>query len=304
MRSSVNKIAKEICLKRFFYAFILDENIYCKTTNFYLLFLYSSMNYLKTWFVLSLVFASIFLLTGCQAPAPQEANEQQDKEVVVQADTEEANEQDEVNEEENGDEIQENDTEQNNDTQEDEDSDIKEQIKQRNEARDSESADAVVVDVANSTLAWESYKVIGSSHNGTVDIKSASVQRDEAGNLVSATAIIDMPTLESELGDNLDGHLKNEDFFAVETFPEARIDVTSFAYTDEDITATADLTIKGITHEITFPVEEKEGKTMASFTIDRTKWDITYGSNNFFDNLGDKAIKDDIEFDVTLAYSA
>jgi hypothetical protein len=41
-------------------------------------------------------------------------------------------------------------------------------------------------------------------------------------------------------------------------------------------------------------------KATAKITIDRTKWDIKYGSDKFFEDLADKAIKDEIEFDVTV----
>ncbi|MFN4197892.1 MAG: YceI family protein, partial [Flavobacterium sp.] len=39
-----------------------------------------------------------------------------------------------------------------------------------------------------------------------------------------------------------------------------------------------------------------------SFKVDRTKYDIKYGSGSFFDNLGDKAIYDDFELTVVLFY--
>jgi hypothetical protein len=45
-------------------------------------------------------------------------------------------------------------------------------------------------------------------------------------------------------------------------------------------------------------VENEEA--MTKLVIDRSKYDIRYGSNSFFDNLGDKAIYDEFEIDVTL----
>ena len=69
--------------------------------------------------------------------------------------------------------------------------------------------------------------------------------------------------------------------------------------------ALANLTIKGITNEIKIPVTLKKnsnGKYVAEskFNVDRTKWDVRFGSDSFFDNLGDKAIKNDIEFAVVV----
>jgi len=43
---------------------------------------------------------------------------------------------------------------------------------------------------------------------------------------------------------------------------------------------------------------------MPTLTIDRSKYDVRFGSNSFFDNLGDKAISNDITFVVTLKGSA
>jgi hypothetical protein len=61
------------------------------------------------------------------------------------------------------------------------------------------------------------------------------------------------------------------------------------------------LTIKGKTNEISFPAKMSmaNGTVKANGTakIDRTKWDIRYGSGQFFDGLGDKMIYD--EFEIT-----
>ncbi|MEJ6792164.1 MAG: YceI family protein, partial [Lacinutrix sp.] len=38
--------------------------------------------------------------------------------------------------------------------------------------------------------------------------------------------------------------------------------------------------------------------TSDSFTIERTKWSINYGSKSIFDNLGDKFINDDMELKI------
>lgn len=66
----------------------------------------------------------------------------------------------------------------------------------------------------------------------------------------------------------------------------------------------ADLTIKEITNRITFSThltaKQNSFLATANIKIDRTKWDIKYGSGSFFENLGDRMILDDIEFDIFL----
>ena len=71
------------------------------------------------------------------------------------------------------------------------------------------------------------------------------------------------------------------------------------------VSIAADLTIKGITKEITFPafvVIKKTGEVVAnaSFDIDRTAFDIKYGSKSFFEGIGDKAIDDKFNVKVRI----
>jgi len=163
-----------------------------------------------------------------------------------------------------------------------------------------------VFDVEKSTLNWEAGKIIpGGDHNGTVAIKSGTSTYVNSM-LDTATAVLDMTTIVSD-SSGLDGHLKNEDFFDVENHPEATIVITSTeTVSDEEngdyVMATADLTIKDITNEVTFPIYSEEYYDVANITIDRTLWDIRYGSNKFFDDLKDNAIKDEIEFEVNIVY--
>jgi polyisoprenoid-binding protein YceI len=67
------------------------------------------------------------------------------------------------------------------------------------------------------------------------------------------------------------------------------------------------LTIKGKTNPVTFEAEvnEKGGKgtAKATVTVDRTKYDIRYGSKSFFDNLGDKFIYDEFTLELNLEFS-
>ena len=61
-------------------------------------------------------------------------------------------------------------------------------------------------------------------------------------------------------------------------------------------TVSGDLTIKSHTEKITFDIVVSGDHATANLKIDRTKFDIKYGSASFFDGLKDKAIYD--EFDV------
>ncbi len=174
--------------------------------------------------------------------------------------------------------------------------------------------DSYNVSTKESKLEWFAEKVTG-KHNGVVNIKSGSLTMAE-GVLKKGDFLIDMPTIEAtdltgEYKQKLDGHLKSADFFDVEKFNTAKIVIKNANLLDKakgTYNVTGDLTIKGITHEITFPATLKvSGGNVtgnAEFSINRTKWDIKYGSANFFESLGDKAIYDDIKFKVALVAKA
>lgn len=169
--------------------------------------------------------------------------------------------------------------------------------------------DNVRVSASNSTIKWTGSK-IASSHEGNVNI-AKGVLAIEHGNLVGGEFSIDMNSiictdLKADKGGNkIVKHLKNEDFFNVEEFPLAIIRIVRAEKGEGNMYAIlAELTIKGITNPIKFQanvdVNGKNFQATANMKIDRTKWGVKYGSGSFFDNLGDKAILDKIEFDIFL----
>ena len=91
-------------------------------------------------------------------------------------------------------------------------------------------------------------------------------------------------------------HMKSEDFFNISKHPTAKMEVISI----KNNKAKAKLTIKGLTREVTFPIREVSGKIVGKLIFDRTKFGMIYGSGNFFKNLGDKVIKDEVEISFTL----
>ncbi len=171
------------------------------------------------------------------------------------------------------------------------------------------NADVVTykADVSASVISWKAYKVTG-EHAGTVPLKSGSVEYTD-GKLSGGSFEIDMANLtvtdlEGEWKTKLEGHLKSADFFGVEKHPTAKFVITQVVSrgTPGDYKIVGDLTIKEKTNEIRFlaKVSEDGDKITATgeTTIDRSKYDVRYGSGSFFDNLGDKTIYD--EFDLTI----
>lgn len=174
------------------------------------------------------------------------------------------------------------------------------------------TAGTYAINTEDSRLSWTGQKVIGDAHTGIVMLKSGELMMDEEGKLAGGMFTIDMTTISStDLSGgpkaSLDGHLKGQDFFDTETYPEAMLKITSAEMVDDPTAThqiTADLTIKGVTEAIVFPATIAETDAaitgQALMTLDRTKWNITYGSGNFFKELGDKAIEDDMTFEVSI----
>ena len=103
--------------------------------------------------------------------------------------------------------------------------------------------------------------------------------------------------------EKLEGHLKANDFFGTEKYATAALDFKKVTPKGKGTyTVVADLTIKGITNPITFDLAVTADKATTSFKVDRTKYDIKYGSGSFFDNLGDKVISDEFDLTVNLQF--
>ena len=124
--------------------------------------------------------------------------------------------------------------------------------------------------------------------------------------LVGGNFVVDMTTIQvtdlkaGKGKEKLEGHLKSTDFFGVEEHPTAKLTVKRAARTGNTYTVTADLTVKNITNPITFDITRDGSQMTANVTIDRSKFDVRYGSGSFFDNLGDKTIYDDFDLTVNL----
>lgn len=168
---------------------------------------------------------------------------------------------------------------------------------------------SVGVDTEASQVTWKGYKVTG-GHEGTIDVKQGNLEFTD-GVLSGGDFSINMASLKATdvsggTAAKLEGHLKSGDFFGVEKFPTASFVITKVVSrgTPGDYRVTGDLTIKESTETIRFntKVTEEMGKytAKADLTIDRTDFDVRYGSGSFIDNLGDKTIYDEFDLGITL----
>lgn len=170
-----------------------------------------------------------------------------------------------------------------------------------------------LIDKKESVVTWKGSMAVvnelfGSrGHTGFVSISKGELMIKK-NKLVGGKVEVDMNSIADEkhgTENNLVDHLKSPDFFDVKKFPIATFAITKVASANgENVKVTGNLTIKGITHAVTFPakIEIKGGIVNANgkVIIDRTQWDVRYKSGKFYDNLADEAISDSIEFDMKI----
>jgi len=166
------------------------------------------------------------------------------------------------------------------------------------------------VNTSKSTIHWfGEYAFYFGGHDGKINLKEGHfIKTNET--ITGGRFVIDMTTIKSldmdkqDARQDLDNHLKNEDFFEVNTYPTAKLEFTRVKYESKNqLNISADLTIKDITKPITFYAEvdyEKEQLT-TKFKIDRTLWGIMYNSKELEGKLKDGLISDAIGFEVSLS---
>ena len=161
-----------------------------------------------------------------------------------------------------------------------------------------------------SELKWIGKELSTDTHTGTLVLKNGKIDVN-ANEVIHGEVEIDMTTItvtdmQGKWGKKLEGHLKSPDFFDVEKYSSAFITFQSDEnpIKNNQINLTGELTIKDITHPISFTAELLQKKptlkVKASMSFDRSEYDVRFRSGKFFENLGDKLILDDIEVDVLL----
>lgn len=162
------------------------------------------------------------------------------------------------------------------------------------------------IDLAKSKIVWTGKKITG-QHQGTINFKEGYlVFKDNKVAGGNFTADMTSLTNTDQTGGSkakLEGHLKSDDFFGVYNFKTSSLVFKSIGNKGNNIYfITADLTIKGITDTVQFELLVKDNTATAKVSIDRTKYDIKYGSGSFFEDLGDKTIYNDFDLDVNLVF--
>ncbi len=166
------------------------------------------------------------------------------------------------------------------------------------------------VDPATTVVRWEGKKIlVPTKHTGLIAVQKGEF-KIEKGMVKSGSVTLNMKSItnddqQGDMREKLEGHLKSADFFDVEKFPTAVLSIKSSKVLEgNEIQMTGKLTIKGVEKPVEFKttasIENGTLKAHATLEIDRTLWNIRYGSGKFFEDLGDKIIDDKINFIIDI----
>jgi polyisoprenoid-binding protein YceI/rhodanese-related sulfurtransferase len=155
-----------------------------------------------------------------------------------------------------------------------------------------------------------------SAHSGTIKLQAGSIEVRN-GHPVRGTFTFDMNSIENtdvqdpKMRELLVWHLKSDDFFDVQHFPVAELELTKVTPLpaaragSPNYEMEGKLTLKGVTAEISLPAmvaPTADGVLGADahFDIDRTRWNVLYGSGKFYEKLGKNLVNDDISLALKL----
>jgi len=169
------------------------------------------------------------------------------------------------------------------------------------------------IDAENSRLEWIG-RNLNNRHYGRIAVQGGELSI-AGGRLSSGSIVLDMNTIENldlqdpTWRDMLIRHLKSDDFFAVERFPTASFTLTGWEAQEgaspeapNGIVA-GNLSVRDVTRPISFPAivaPQQDGgiKAHAAFDIDRTLWNVCYGSCRLFERLGMHLVHDIISLEL------
>jgi len=166
-----------------------------------------------------------------------------------------------------------------------------------------------VADTSKSTIEWTGKKLTG-EHYGEIILRSGELTFSK-DKLVGGSFEMDMNSIictditDLKSNKRLVDHLKSEDFFSVNRFPMSQFTITSVEVKSaNEYYVRGNLTIKGKASPVSFPVklrnENHQMQADATITFDRSKYDVKFGSQSFYENIGDKLVYDDVDISIKM----
>ena len=158
---------------------------------------------------------------------------------------------------------------------------------------------------------------VGKNHPGTFKLSQGEIMLKDSkptgGEFTINMTSLDLLQRDEMFQTKLKGHLMSPDFFDIAKYPTSKFVITKVdaytadpahpsATTDANYTISGNLTLKGITKNITFPAHiAMDGAKLvaqANFNIQRGDWNIIY--NNDKTSNGDKFIQPDVNIELDI----
>jgi rhodanese-related sulfurtransferase len=170
------------------------------------------------------------------------------------------------------------------------------------------------IDVGASQVEWTGRNP-NTSHFGTVEIAKGVI--DIKDRKIKGMVEIDMNTIHNinlegdELHPVLEAHLRSDDFFFTKMFPKAIFTVKEATRiepgwsTIPNYHVNGELNLRGVSAELEFDatvavIDDGSLIMEAHFDIDRTRWNVIYGSTRFFEHLGMHKVFELISFQIRM----
>lgn len=170
------------------------------------------------------------------------------------------------------------------------------------------------IDTNRSTIEWTGRNP-NSRHVGTVEISEGVITCKEGS--FSGTIEIDMNSIHNvnlegdELQPVLEAHLKSDDFFFTSMFPQATLKIKEAvpiehgSQTTPNYLVKGELSLRGVSASLDFDAtvslaDENTLLLEAHFDIDKTRWNVIYGSSRFFEHLGMHKVFDLISLQLNI----
>jgi len=170
------------------------------------------------------------------------------------------------------------------------------------------------IDTEQSSIEWTGRNP-NTKHFGTVRISNGQIHIEN--NTITGVVEIDMNSIENinlegdELKPVLVSHLKSEDFFLTKVFPSAKLIINGGNVAEQPYLSAPNyevdgtLELKGLKENLSFSTTITDADdnglvAEAHFDINRTHWNVIYGSTRFFEHIGMHMVFDLISFQVRI----
>ena len=174
------------------------------------------------------------------------------------------------------------------------------------------------VDPQESSVEWIG-RSLGGRHQGTLALLPGGTFTLRGGRVVTGIFDLDMASIrDTDLTDDalrqvLHHHLASEDFFDVARYPRASFqferadEIPGSTQGEPNYHVRGKFLLKGVTNPLDFPAmigrsPSGDGSLVAraNFDLDRTRWNVLYGSGKFYEKLGRHLVSDLVTLDLKI----